>query len=336
MASTTLYVSEIYTLVNKMIKSDPSSSVDQKAEAVNLGYRYLLEKMINEAGGIDELLVSGYWAPASDSVNYATGPQSYAGAGAYNTTNNYQFLKAQMIYGQISGDATANPPTAKYQSFAQSKNIDFDVLSDSITDTNYLGYPELTGTRTSEVEQFAWKGDQIHFDRVLSLGSSTKFLVKFWTLPTQLYLFDSTAISGALLALLVQGDTIVGSSSNASATIYSSSISLPAPYSSDNIAVYKASITGTFQNGETITSPQHGVSSATIVAPFNSLTEQVEVPEKYKYMLATAIAAVYFDLKRLPDEAAVMDAKLDAMVKDFKFIKMNRKNLFVAARRRRA
>lgn len=335
--TTQLTVSDVYTLFNRLISSDDSISMEIKSVVFNEGYLYLLEKMITEAGGIPELINNGYFIVESDLVNYTSeGPYDYSGGGAYYSSDT-RFYKSIAVYAHSSGETRTDPPTAQYTLLDNSKNILYDDLQSMLTNINYIGLPDSGGSMTNDIEYFSWLGDKIVFDRALSLGSSTMFHVKFYAMPTEIYFTDSATIAtGTLLTNLVDalsnvdGYTIVGSTSGAIATIKSAEDT-----ALNNLQVYSYLTSGTFENGETVTSPDVAGSS-TITAPFESLTEVLQIPNKYKMMLATAIAATYFNTKRMPDEAAALDLSLNEMVKTFGKIKNNRVVTTVRSARRRS
>lgn len=273
----TLNLNTVYTLMNTLIRGTTSTNINKQLLAINEGYKYLNQRMIEKGRGIEELLSAPTNVATTVNVNYVSLPTDFV---AIET----------MFY--LSG----------------TKYIPFETLAsksykDLIRQTNERFFDT---TDTGIPTMYAIKRPYIYFDFHAPATSSAGIKLIYYKRPTTLVAYDRLVVSGASGDFTV-GESITSGSTEESATVYA--------IGTNYIDVLTTSRTGTFSAGETLTGGTSS-ETATYVS-MTEKPQELEISENYSLALATSAATTYLFMEDSPEAAAknaTLEGLLDNMI----------------------
>lgn len=266
---------DIYTIMNDILRGTASDNIDKKTRAFYEGFKELIVRMANMNKIPGEMRAEEYLA-TTISTHVAPLPSDY--------------LTYQRIWKLVGSN---------YQKFEDEEILTLQKLQDecgtNFNDTSDTGTPNY----------LAIDGDQLVFDKHWEADGTTAIKLSYYKYPAEVTAYDQLDFTGASGTFTV-GETITGSSSNATATVKSDNTT--------SLYVTSSSVIGTFISGETITGSS-STETATLSSAISQKVQTLELGEKYKFALANAGASMYMYLEG-SIEAQEKDAVLDNIIKE--------------------
>lgn len=255
-----LIVQDVWELMNEIIRANAtvgaSAEINKKMLAINQGYKYLAQRMIQKGKALQELQAAPSNLVTTISTNKVDLPSDFS-------------RLVSLWQASSSGGSS-------YFQLGENQILSYAVLLEN------TGERFFQSTDIGLAQYAAVKEPYIYFDRYFDASGTTDVKIQYDANPATLVAYDRINLT-SIVGTFVVGEIVTGSSTSETATVYA----VGATY----IDVYTYNRSGSFAGTETITG---GTSSAT--GSYASMTEKpqaLEVSDKYDMLVANAGALTY-------------------------------------------
>ena len=259
-----LILNDVYTTMGDLIRGTKTTNITRKLLAINEGYKYLQQAMIEKGSGIEELISTPTDITTTININYVSLPTDFRSLIGLHYETGSEYIPFE--YGA----------SRSYEELVRYVSQDFFNTSDT-------GTPSL----------YAINRPYIYFDKHAAATSTTGIKIIYHKRHAELVAYDRLTVSAASGDFTV-GETITGGDTSETATVYA--------IGTNYIDVITTTRTGTFSATETLTGGTS--SETATYASITEKPQELEVSEDYKLILATSAATTYLFMEDSPEAAA--------------------------------
>jgi hypothetical protein len=185
-----MILNDVYILMNYVLRGTTATNIDKKISAINEGYKYLQQRMIEKGKGIEELLSTPTNIATTISINYVSLPTDFISL-------KEMFYQSGTNYIGFGLDASKTYRDLILQT------------GDRFFDTTDVGVPSM----------YSVKKPYIYFDHHFNASDTDYLKIIYHKRPATLVGYDRLTVTGASGVYTV-GETITGSQTEETATVY--------------------------------------------------------------------------------------------------------------------
>lgn len=271
-----MILNDVWILFNYLTRSTLTTNVDKKMAAINEGYKFLAQRMIQKGKPIPQLVSTPTTLTIAATDNKSTLPTDFL-----NIADVY--VKAGTDYQQLGEDTIL-----EYNMFREQVGDDF-------LDSASTGIPAYCSINEP----------YIYWDTYSSAADTTWAKIIYNKVPATLVAYDRLTFA-TNTGTFVVGELVTGGTTESTGYIYAKG--------STYVDIYTSTRDGEFASGEVITGD--GGATATLTVEMTEKPQTLEISDKYKMLLANAAALTWLymnDEIELEAKNTTMDALIENM-----------------------